>query len=241
MAAEAGGNGEHGGDDRTTLTREVPASVDPRGVKTERLLHCGDAPLAHAHARRARIRRQAVDVTELQPGIGHCLETGIDGHGKRIDHEPPADGRAPHTRENGTVLESLALQRRTRDRSFGRGNGIGDVRSTRRLEQRQPDVLVLLEADDDVLPDMDVGRITAHDGGGETDTGVLGEGHDRDGIGRLEGGVPEVMVHREADDRAPAGDDRRLPCGAPAGRADRHRRMDQGGARRASLDAQPAV
>ena len=51
--------------------------------------------------------------------------------------------------------------------------------------------------------------------------GVLGERDVGDDVGRLEVGKPLVGVHREADDRAPARDRRRLARPAPAVRADR--------------------
>ena len=236
-----GRHGQHGGDQRAALAGNVPAAVDPGGMQPQGLLHRRDAPFAHAHARRARVRRQAVDVTELQPGVGHGLQAGIDRQRERVDHEPPADGRAPHAAEHGPVLEAIGVQRRPGHRSLRRSDRIGDVRSTGRLEEWQPHVLALLEADHDLLPDVHVAGITAHDGGGEPDRRVLGDGHDGDDVGRVEGGMPAMLVHRVADDRAPAGDDRRLPLRAPAVRADRDRGMDEGGARRAALNAQLAI
>ena len=156
-----------------------------------------------------------------------------------MSRRPTADRPTPE--RTAAVLEPLAPQGGRGTGRSGSGTGSATSGSPVGSNSGQPDVLVLLEAHDDVLPDVDFGRVAAHDGGGQTDAGVLGEGHHGDGVGRLERGMPAVLVHREADDRAPARDDRRLPRGAPARRADRHRRVDEGGARRAALNAQPAV
>ena len=226
---------------RAALAGDLHAAVDPGRVEPQRLLHRRHAPFAHAHAQGTGVRRQAVDVAELQPRVGDRLQAGVDRERQRVDHEPTSHGRPPGAADHGAVLEAVTVQRRPRQRSRGCAERVGDVGPTARREERQPHVLDVLEADLDVLPDVHLGGVTAHDGRGEPDRRVLGHGHDGDGIGRIEGGMPAMLVHREPDDRAPARDDRRLPLGAAAVRADRDRRVDEGSARRAALNAQPPV
>ena len=60
-------------------------------------------------------------------------------------------------------------------------------------------------------------------------------------VGRGEVGMPLVVVDGVADDGAPAGDHRRFRGTASAHRADGHRRVDEGAALRAALDAEVAV
>jgi hypothetical protein len=60
--------------------------MDPK-----RLLHRGDPALAHAHPGSTRVGGEAVDVLELQPGIRHRLEAGVDGEGERVTEQTAAD------------------------------------------------------------------------------------------------------------------------------------------------------
>ena len=72
------------------------------------------------------------------------------------------------------------------------------------LEEGQPDVLLLLEPDRDLLADLDVGRLAADDVRRQVDAGVLGQRDVGDDVGRVEVRQPAVGVDREADDGAAA-------------------------------------
>ncbi len=241
VSAEPGGHGQHRGHHGATRAGEVPAPVDPGGVQAEGLLHRRDPALAHAHAGRPGIGRQAVDVVEHQAGVGHRLQAGVDGQRERIHHQPAAEGRPSHAGEHRTVLEPIGAQGRSGPRAFRLGHGIAGRPPARRREEGEPDVVVVLEPDTHLLPDGHLGGIAADDRGGEPDPGVLGQRHHGERVGRHEGRVPLVVVHRAADDRAPTGDRRRLPGPAPAHRADGHGRVHEGAALRAALDPEATV
>ena len=128
------------------------------------------------------------------------------------------------------------------ERSDRLRHAVDGVDRARRLEERQPHVLVLLEADRHFL--ADARRRTgshADDVRREVDTGILGERDVGDHVRRLEGRVPLVRVHGEADDGAATRHRDGLGGPAPAVRADRRRRVDELSAVVAALDAQHAV
>ena len=58
---------------------QVATAVDPCRVDPEGLLDLAGTALAHAHAAGARIRREAVDVVEREPGVRDRTEAGVDG------------------------------------------------------------------------------------------------------------------------------------------------------------------
>ena len=148
VPAEAGGHRQHGGDHRAAGAGEVTAPVDPGGLEPEGLFDGGDAAFAHAHAGRARIGRQPVDVVELQPGVGHSLQAGIDGQAR--GDRPSAAGRAPTARPR-TARRGARTDRHSPVGAEGGGRGSATGLSARaiarRLEQREPDVVVVLEPD----------------------------------------------------------------------------------------------
>ena len=210
-------------------------------MKPEGLFHRGDATLAHAHPGRAGIGREPVDVVELQPGVGHGLEACVDGQRERVHQQPATECGPADAGQHRAVFEPVLADGPARLGTLGLGDGVTGGQPTGRCEEREPHILVVLEPDGHLLADGDVGRITVHDHGGEPDPGVFFQSHDGDGVGRLERRMPLVVVHRKADDRAPARDHRRFPRPTPAHRADGHGRMDQGVARPAALDAEAAV
>ena len=92
-------------------------------------------------------------------------------------------------------------------RGVGRfGHLLRGVGRTGRFEQRQPHVLALFEANDHLLPDVDVVRVATDDVRGEVDGRVLGQGDDRDRVRRLEVRQPLMAVDRERDDGRVPGD-----------------------------------
>ena len=108
----------------------------------------------------AGIGRQAVDVVEREAGVVHRGEAGVDGQRQRVDHQPAPDRRSTDAREHRAVLEAVARQRRARRRPLRLADEIDRVVVLAgRLEQRQPDVVVLLEAHGHLLADVDVVRV----------------------------------------------------------------------------------
>ncbi len=241
VAAEARGHGHGGGDDRPSGSGQVAAPVDPGRTDPEGLLDGRGTALADPEADGTGIRRQPVDVLQRESGVGHRLEARVDGQRERIDHEPPSDLRSPDAAEDGSMLEALAAERRAGDGTLGRGDAVDRVDGPGRLEQGQPDVLVLLEADGDLLADADLRGVAADEVRRQVHPGVLGQRHVGDDVGRIEVRKPAVRVHREADDRAATRHRRRLRRPAPAVGADRHGRMDELAAVAAALDAQDTV
>ncbi len=102
---------------------------------------------------------------------------------------------------------------------------------------------MLLEPDRHLLTDMHAVRRTTDDVRGQPDTGILGQGHVGDHIGRVEvePRLPGLGIDREAHDRAPARHRRRLPRPTPAVGADRYRWVHECAAVGAALDAQATV
>ena len=241
VAAEARGDCHGGCDDRPSGPGQVAAPVDPGRVDPEGLLDGGGAALAHPQADGAGIGRQPVDVLEREPGVGDRLEAGVDGQREGIDHEPPPDLRPPDAAEDGAMLEALAAEGRAGDGTLRWRDAVDRVDGSGRLEQGQPDVLVLLEEDGDLLADADVRGVAPDEVRRQVHPGVLGQRDVGDDVGRIEVRMPAVGVHREADDRAPARHRRRLRRPAPAVGADRHGRMDEFAAVAAALDAQDTV
>ena len=110
-----------------------------------------------------------------------------------------------------------------------------------RFEQREPHVFVVLEADGDLLADVNVVVLAADDVRGEVHGRVFGERDVCDRVRRFEAGEPLVLVDGEPDDRAAAADFGRRPGPAAAGGADRNGWVHQFSAVVAALDPQAAV
>ena len=108
-------------------------------------------------------------------------------------------------------------------------------------EQRQPDVLALLEAHLDPAPDCELRDGHVDDVGGQPDPGILLDGHDADDVGRRHRRRPHVLVHREADEHAR--DPRRLgrQIRGATGPADRSGRMLERPAVGATAEPQHAI
>jgi hypothetical protein len=241
VAAQAAGDREHRGDDRPAGPGEVAAAVDPRRPQPQRLLDSGDAALAHADPGGTRIGGQPVDVVEGEARVRHRGQAGVDGQRQRIHHQPAPDRRPADPGQHRPVLEPVAARRRTGSRAPGLAHQVGGVGLARRLEQRQPDVVGRLEPDHDLLADLDLVGIAPDDVGREVDGRVLGEGHVGDDVRPLEAGQPPVAVDGERHDGAAARHHRGLPRAAAAGRAHRHRRVDERLAVLALLDPQATV
>ena len=241
MTAQAAGHGEHGRDDRATRPGQVTATVGPGRVQAERLLDRRHAALAHAHGPRPGVGRQAVDVVELEPGVGHGGQAGVHRQREGIPHQAPPDRRATDAREHGPVLEPVGRPRGPGRRALRLGDALGRVVAAGRLEQREPDVLVLLEADLDLLADVDLVGLAADDVGREVDARVLGQGHVGDRVRRFEVREPLVLVDGEGHDGRGAGDLGGRPRPAAAHGADGDRGVDHRLAVVAPLDAQAPV
>ena len=201
MPAQPARHGEHRGDDGAARAGQVAAAVDPGRVDAQGLLDRGDAALAHAHADRARVGGEPVDVVEREAGVGDGAEAGVDGQRQRVDHQPPPEGRSADAREHGPVLEAVVA------RAAGRGAGrvgLGDrvdrigarrwarrAGSTRRRPARSgPATCWPMCTSSGSHPMMLVVSRTDR---------VLGQRHDGDHVGRLEAGQPLVLVDGEAD------------------------------------------
>ncbi len=200
-----------------------------------------DSPLAHPEPDGAGVGREPVDVLEFQAGIGNGCEAGVDRQRERIHHQAPSEPRAPDPRQDAPVLEALFVDRRARARADRLSDPVDRVDRTGRLEQRDPDVLLVLEADRDLLSDPDVARFTPDDVGGEVDAAILGQCHVGHRVRRREVRQPRLHVDRAPDHRGPAGHRGRFRRAACAVRTDGHRRVDQPSAVRATLDAKDAV
>ena len=122
--------------------------------------------------------------------------------------------------------------------STGRGAGLG-VRIG--AEQRQPDVLDVLEDDLHLLTEFEPIGIALHDVGGQPDPGVFRDRHLRDHVRRRQPGQAEPMVHGESGERRLAGDGPHAHIAGAAVPAHRRRRMDQRCAGLAFLQPQRAV
>ena len=189
----------------------------------------------------AGIGREPVDVLEGEAGVGHRLEAGVDGQREGVDHEAPAELGPADPAEDGAVLEALRADRWPRRPAHRGGHPVDGIDRAGGLEERQPDVLALLEAHGHLLADAHVGRLAADDVGGQVDRGILGQGDVGDHVGRVEVGQPAVLVDGEPDDRGPPRDLGGLRGAAAAVGADRGGRVDEPAAVPAALDAQDAV
>jgi hypothetical protein len=241
VPAQAAGDGEHRRDHRAARPGEVAPAVDPRRPQPQRLLHGGDAALAQAHPDGARIGGQPVDVVEGEARVRHRRQAGVDGEGQRVDHQPAPDRRPAGAGQHRPVLEPVVADRRSGRRTRRLAHPVDGVRLARRFEQREPHVIVLLEADDDLLADVDRVGVAPDDVGREVHRGVLSERDVGDHVGRLEPRQPLVVVDGVGDDGAAPrhhGGPRRP---APAAGAHRDRRMDERLAALAALDPQATI
>ena len=241
MPAQPARDREHRRDHRAARAGQLRATVVPGGPEAERLLDRGDATLAHPAGGWSGIGRQAVDVVEGQARIGDRLQTRVDGEGQRIAHQTAPDLRTSDTGEHHAVLEARAARGRPRRRALRFGDAVDRVGLPGRREEREPHVVVLLEAHRHDLADRDVLRFAVDDVRGEVHRGVLGERDVRDHVGRLEPGKPLVTVDRVADDGGAARHLGRCPRAAAARGADGHRWVHELAAVGAALDAQSAV
>ncbi len=95
VAAQAAGHRQHRGDHRAARARQLAPTVDPRRVDPQRLFDGGHPALAHPHARHgAGVGGQAVDVAQLEAGVGDGGEARVDGQRQRVAHEAAPDLRA---------------------------------------------------------------------------------------------------------------------------------------------------
>ena len=229
VAAQAAGHGEHGRDDRATRPGQVTAAVDPGRVEAQRLLDRGDAALAHPHARRPGVGRQPVDVVERRarrrrrrPGRRRPSATA----GRRISRRPIAERPMPESTDRCSKRSSLSGGPGRRAPRLG--DAVGRVVAAGRLEQREPDVLVLLEADRDLLADVDLVGLAADDVGREVDASGPRPGPRwRSTYGGSKSGSHWCWLTVNADDRGPARHLGGRPRAAAAHRADRDRRVDE--------------
>ncbi len=241
VSTESRRHGHGGGNHGAARSGEIAATVDPGGVDPQSLFDGAGTALAHPPSGGPGIGRQTVDVVEGQPGIGDRLEAGVDRQRERIDHEPPTECGAADATEHRLVLEALVTEGGAGERPHRLLDPIDRVQFARQLEERKPDILLLLEADRDLLADLHVGGFAADDVGRQVHAGVLGQGDIGDDVGRVEIGQPAMGVHREPHDRGPARHRGRLRRPAPAVGADGHRWVHKLAAVRTALDTQDAV
>ena len=160
----------------------------------------------------------------------------------RVDHEPAADLRHADAGDGDLVLELLRAPSASGARVMRRRVDGGErtlVGLAGGLEQRDPHVVVVLEAHLHLHAHEHVAGLAAHDVGGEADAVVLLDGDDRDHVGRREAREPRLLVDREpGDDRAPRHLGRR-PLVRVAVRA--HRDSAGGAARRSRSTAGSAA
>ncbi len=112
---------------------------------------------------------------------------------------------------------------------------------THRHEDRDPDVVPLLEPHGDRHPDVDVPGVAVDDVGGQPNRRVVVEFDDRDGVRRGESGQPLVHVHAHGGHGGEARDRLGSDIGAAAAEARRCRWMEQTVAGLAAVDQQFAV
>ena len=93
----------------------------------------------------------------------------------------------------------------------------------RRLEERDPYVVVLFKSDLHCHPDVDVFHFTSDDVRRETDAWIIVQRDNDDGIRVRSVGEPPVIVHGDCHDHATAGDGCNLKTGTPAPETDRRR------------------
>ena len=178
-----------------------------------------------------------------QPGVGDRGLGGFDRQHHRVGHEAATDPREPDAGDRDLVLELVA---RLRHRA-----GVVDRRVRRRerpllaltgrLEQRDPDVLGVLEQHLHLHAHEHVVGGHVHEVGGEADAVVLLDGDDRDQVRRREARDPRLLVEGEpGDDRTPRHLGRR-PLVRTAVRAHRARRVAQLATAGAALEAKRAV
>ena len=220
---------------------QVAAAVDPGRLEAQGLLDGGHPALAHPHGGGPGVGRQAVDVVQGEPGVLDRGEAGVHGQRQRVPHQAPADGRAADPRQHGPVLEAVGRHGGPRRRPLRLGDGVGGIVPAGRLEEGEPHVLAGLEADLDLLADVDLVGLAADDVGGQVHGRVLGQHHVGDHVRRLEVRVPRVVVDGEADHGPGAGHLGRRPGAAAADRADRRRWVDHRPAVVALLDAEATV
>ena len=110
-----------------------------------------------------------------------------------------------------------------------------------KAEQRQPDVLVLLEDHLDLLPQFELLRVTFDDVGGQPHPRVFGDGDLGDDIGSGQAGHAESMVDGESGQRGPAGHRPNRQVVRATVAAHRCGWMDEGSAIRTFLQPQLSV
>ena len=91
----------------------------------------------------------------------------VSDSGSTIRRRPIAE--RPDAGEHRPVLEAVGGHRRPGRRALRLGDPVGRVVAAGRLEQREPHVLVLLEADLHLLADVDLVGLAADDVGREVD------------------------------------------------------------------------
>ena len=187
VAAQPGGDRQHGGDDRAGLAGRLRATVVPGGMDAQGLLHGGDATLAvPAHVPRTRVGGQPVDVGQLETGVGHRGQAGVDGEGQggRIRRRPISDIPIPVRATRASNLSGEAIGRGGDLGQVGEPGRVGLIRD--RLEQRHPDVVAGLEAHLHGHAHVEVLERAADDVGRQPDAGVLHQRHGRHDVGGWE-------------------------------------------------------
>jgi hypothetical protein len=215
---QVGGDRGVGHDDRDRGVAGDVAVVEPE--------RAGDGPGRQVVVHRHRV---AVDRHRVAGGVGPAVE------------RDPARHLAGRPVPVQVVVGVHADPVRGRHRSEGRAPLLRRAGQPATTDQRQPDVVGRLEPDHDLLADVDLVGVAPDDVGREADGRVLGERHVGDDVRGLEAGQPPVAVDGERHDGAAARHHRGLPRAAAAGRAHRHRRVDERLAVLALLDPQATV
>ena len=144
----------------------------------------GDSPFGVAAVGRpGGIGRETVDVVQRQSGVGTASSIASTLSDSGGHHQLPAQTRHadPGHRDAGPrTCPSRAIGRTDRMRSrSSRSSGSAAGGSTGRFEQREPDVLDLLEDDPDGHAHVHIVGVAPDDVGGQPDPGVLVDGDHR--------------------------------------------------------------
>jgi hypothetical protein len=189
MPGQPAGDGEHRGDHRAAGAERLDAAVVPRRPNAKRGFQRGDPAFAEAaEVAAAGVGRQAIDVVDRQAGVGDRGLAGRDGQRQRWHHQPPPDFRHADSGERHLVFEFLRGQHRPHELSEPLRFDLVD-RQRRgfcvcdETEQRQPDVLVLLEDDLHLLAQFKLFGIAVDDVGGQSNSRILRDGDLGDDVG----------------------------------------------------------
>src|SRR3974390_3801860 len=143
----------------------------------ERLLDGRDPTFAHAPPRTAGIRRQSVDVLEGQAGVFYRSGTGVDGERERVDHEATSEARTTDAAQDGAVFEAVVGEGSARSRPLRRWDPVDRIDRSGQFEQRDVDIVLMLEADAGLGAHRDIPGKERGGVGGEADRAVLPSAH----------------------------------------------------------------